>query len=598
MLGKLSFYVTRVGVFLIPLALVIGMAGFDGAGGVLLSPPGQNSVPQNLEIRDWYDLDAIRNNLAGNHTLMNDLDLTSPGYEELASPLADQGEGWDPIGFVRRTCWDSPCGGGGCDTEWYGLNGTFDGQGYGIRGLFINRRNEDGVGLFGAVNEGGVIKAISVVNAIVVGDSYVGGLVGRNRGTVSNSCSSGVVEGYQGVGGLVGVNHQGIVGDSYSSGGVTGSQYVGTLVGINYGGTVSDSYSTGNVTGNEDVGGLLGTNDGGTISNSYYDYDKILINRDSVITLGALSDEDFDQWLTHGKSLDVNERLPQEDGYYVVSNATDFKQLLAFGQDDSLKFRLANDLDLGDEPNFYIPYLAGEFDGNGHKILNLSFNFDFVSSVGLFGYLAPGGKVTRVCLEGADIAGHGCIGGLVGESYGTVTNSYSSGSVTGATDVGGLVGLNGGTVRDSYSTGSVTGDWYLGGLVGINDWGTVINSYSTGSVSGDWLVGGLLGVNNGGTMSSCYSTGSVTGDEDVGGLLGINDRGTVSKSFWDVQTSGQTKSDGGTGRTTAKMKDVATFSGAGWDIVGVANADVRNPSHVWNMVDGQTYPFLSWQAVP
>jgi len=90
----------------------------------------------------------------------------------------------------------------------------------------------------------------------------------------------------------------------------------------------------------------------------------------------------------------------------------------------------------------------------------------------------------------------------------------------------------------------------------------------------------------------------VTGDEDVGGLLGINDRGTVSKSFWDVQTSGQTKSDGGTGRTTAKMKDVATFSGAGWDIVGVANADVRNPSHVWNMVDGQTYPFLSWQAVP
>jgi hypothetical protein len=89
----------------------------------------------------------------------------------------------------------------------------------------------------------------------------------------------------------------------------------------------------------------------------------------------------------------------------------------------------------------------------------------------------------------------------------------------------------------------------------------------------------------------------VTGDEDVGGLLGINDRGgTVSKSFWDVQTSRQTRSAGGTGKTTAKMKNIATFSGAGWNIVGVANADARNPSYIWNMVDGETYPFLSWQS--
>jgi len=310
-----------------------------------------------------------------------------------------------------------------------------------------------------------------------------------------------------------------------------------------------------------------------------------------------LSDENFDQWLANDKFLDVNERLPQEDGYHMVKNVTDFKQLLAFGQDDSLKFRLANDLDLGDEPNFYIPYLAGEFDGNGHKISNLRFSFDFVSSVGLFGYLASGGKVTHVCLENANITGHGCIGGLVGESCGTLTNSYSSGSVTGTTDVGGLVGLNRGTVSDSYSTGSVTGDWYLGGLVGLNDWGTVGDCYSTGSVTGDWLVGGLVGVNNGGTVSNSYSSGSVTGDEDVGGLVAINDRaGTVSKSFWDVQTSGQTRSAGGTGKTTAKMKNIATFSGAGWNIIAVTNPDARNPSYVWNIVDGETYPFLSWQS--
>src|SRR3989337_443137 len=100
MLGKLNCYVTRVGVFLIPLALIVGLAGFDDDWGGPILPSSKNSPPQNLEIRTWYDLDAVRNNLAGNHTLMNDLDSTTPGYEELASETANQGEGWQPIGFV------------------------------------------------------------------------------------------------------------------------------------------------------------------------------------------------------------------------------------------------------------------------------------------------------------------------------------------------------------------------------------------------------------------------------------------------------------------------------------------------------------------
>jgi hypothetical protein len=245
MLGRLKFYVTRVSIFLMPVALVVGMAGFDGVGGALSFPPSQNSPSQNLEIWTWYDLDAVRNNLAGNHTLMNDLDSTTAGYDELAGPTANQGKGWEPIGFVSVVFWDSPCGGGGSRVDWYGLNGTFDGQGHEIRDLFINRPFERDVGLFGAVDEGGVIKDIGTVNVTVIGEYYVGGLVGRNRGAVSNS---------------------------YSTGSVTGDWYVGGLAGINDGGTVSNSYSIGNVTGNEDVGGLVGINDrGGTVSNSFWD---------------------------------------------------------------------------------------------------------------------------------------------------------------------------------------------------------------------------------------------------------------------------------------------------------------------------------------
>jgi len=87
----------------------------------------------------------------------------------------------------------------------------------------------------------------------------------------------------------------------------------------------------------------------------------------------------------------------------------------------------------------------------------------------------------------------------------------------------------------------------------------------------------------------------VTGNSSVGGLVGRNDYGTVNGSFWDTETSGQATSDGGTGKNTTEMQDIATFSGAAWDITAVANPSTRNSSYIWNIVDDETYPFLSWQ---
>jgi len=87
----------------------------------------------------------------------------------------------------------------------------------------------------------------------------------------------------------------------------------------------------------------------------------------------------------------------------------------------------------------------------------------------------------------------------------------------------------------------------------------------------------------------------VTGDDDVGGLVGYSSLGSTTNSFWDTETSGQATSDGGTGKTTEEMQDIATFSGAAWNIIAVANTSTRNPSYIWNIVDTVTYPFLSWQ---
>jgi len=105
-----------------------------------------------------------------------------------------------------------------------------------------------------------------------------------------------------------------------------------------------------------------------------------------------------------------------------------------------------------------------------------------------------------------------------------------------------------------------------------------------------------VGRNEDGNVSNSYSTGNVTGDTYAGGLIGENvGEDTISNSFWDIETSGQATSDGGTGKTTMEMQEIATFSGAGWNIIAVADPGTRSPSYIWNIVDAVTYPFLSWQ---
>jgi hypothetical protein len=120
----------------------------------------------------------------------------------------------------------------------------------------------------------------------------------------------------------------------------------------------------------------------------------------------------------------------------------------------------------------------------------------------------------------------------------------------------------------------------------------VSDCYATGSVTGDSRVGGLVGYNYG-TVSVCYATGSVTGYYRVGGLVGHDYDGTVSGSFWDTQTSGQSSSDGGTGKTTAEMMQQATFTAAGWDFLGESANGIED---TWRLCsDGSHYPKLRWE---
>lgn len=198
------------------------------------------------------------------------------------------------------------------------------------------------------------------------------------------------------------------------------------------------------------------------------------------------------------------------------------------------------------------------------------------------------------------------LGGLVGTNdHGDINDSWASGNVIAsgsnpgnipAEAFGGLVGYNDyGIIDECYATGNVnsifSGD---GGLVGVGSGGTISNCYATGNVTGLWLVGGLAG-ENAGTIINCYSTGAVFGNSYFGGLVGDNDDpyGTITASFWDVNTSGLTVSDGGEGNTTAEMKTESTFTDAGWDFVGET---ANGTDDIWRMcVDNVNYPLLWWQ---
>jgi rhodanese-related sulfurtransferase len=274
---------------------------------------------------------------------------------------------------------------------------------------------------------------------------------------------------------------------------------------------------------------------------------------------------------------------------------------------------------------------TGVFDGNGHIILHLTITGE--SYLGLFGQLGSAAEVKNLGIEHANISGTDClgslvainagsinachstgrvignevVGGLVGDNRGNMTKCYSTGTVTGSRVVGGLTGGNTRdsineiiTITASYSTAVVSGTSYVGGLVGGNGGyyaAKITTCYSTGEVSGDRAVGGLVGKNSlgsdGGEIINCYSTGMVNGNDYVGGLVGINGSlGIINSCFWDIQTSGQTTSDCGVGKTTTEMQDPSTFIAEGWDFVSQPDG----PHDIWIEPEGGGYPMLWWQS--
>lgn len=270
-------------------------------------------------------------------------------------------------------------------------------------------------------------------------------------------------------------------------------------------------------------------------------------------------------------------------GTYTVNDAAGLQKLAQLANATNTAgttIILANDIDMSGVTGWSgISNFAGTFDGNGHKITNLT------GSQGLFASTSNA-TIKNIGLENININGSSYVGGLIGNS-GTntnITNCYTTGTVKGTgSNVGGLVGAHNGNGRfdNVYSSANTTGSSNVGGLIGYMHCGPgsvfdLLNCYAIGNVTGTTNVGGLAGDmyydedsrNTDITdIVNAYSGGNVSGTDKVGGFVGNilywGDGGDYCKII-KCQSTGKVNGTSNVGAFAGSII-VKLDSGAGWE---------------------------------
>ncbi|WP_281250555.1 GLUG motif-containing protein, partial [Teredinibacter waterburyi] len=168
----------------------------------------------------------------------------------------NEGEGWVVIGNSSNR-----------------FEAVFDGNGYSIHNLMINRPDSYSQGLFGYI-DGATIQNLGLQGPLmsVTASRYVGGLVGSAvNSTLTEVFSTGRVEPTTSssayAGGLVGRLDSTDLSACFATGAVSAvGYYVGGLVGYATASTISDCFATGAVAGDDYLGSLVGYASGASVA--------------------------------------------------------------------------------------------------------------------------------------------------------------------------------------------------------------------------------------------------------------------------------------------------------------------------------------------
>ncbi len=230
--------------------------GFAGGSGTEADP---------YIISTKAQLNNVRNYMNACYRLNADIVFTAADFEENGDFYND-GKGWLPLGASQTNA--------GNETAFRGI---FDGNGHVIKGLYINRPNENDTGLFKYL--GGTIKSLGLEEGQIIGSTRVGAFVGmvdtytpkyeRQILDCYNTCTVKAVNGY--AGGIVGEG-RGTIDKCYNAGEIKSgsSGCAGGIVPIMQYGSISNCYNSGDVvTDGYTAGGIAGQIYSASASKSY-----------------------------------------------------------------------------------------------------------------------------------------------------------------------------------------------------------------------------------------------------------------------------------------------------------------------------------------
>jgi hypothetical protein len=358
---------------------------------------GTGSASDPYQIATLTQLQEVKNHVTSSFVLLNDIDASE-------TSAWNSGSGFEPIGNSSAF-----------------FTGNFNGAGFKITGLTINRPSLNSVGLFG-LQYSGVVSNLILENVNIIGRERVGALIGNKNGDAVNCRTSGSVTGTRNVGGLSGSNF-GSITNSSSSCNVSGTSDVGGLIGSGAGTGVDNCFATGNVSGaGTSMGGFIGgiSQNGGSIQNSY-----ATGNVSTTLSLSTIG------------------------GFIGRLQAGTLTNCYATG-------------------NVSGGSTAGGFIGHNQSTIGKSYSTGTVS-------IGAGGVVGG--FAGSNERGN------ISNCYSTSNVHKSSpGNSTGS--AGGFVGRNhnGSTITNTYAAGTLTADGPVGAFAGTNeiqnaDSGKIINSY-------------------------------------------------------------------------------------------------------------------------
>ncbi len=272
-------------------------------------------------------------------------------------------------------------------------------------------------------------------------------------------------------------------------------------------------------------------------------------------------------------------------------------------------------LPIGDIGN----YFAGKYNGNGHKISNLSINTGIRTGVGLFGSVHGNQALVRsltlenvAIINSKTIGTYNYVGGIAGENEATIEYCNITGtstiSATGNAMAGGITGYSvGGIVRNCSNSADVStnyagdgGSRSAGGIVGENASFSVIeNCLNIGNItlgpttSAEAGSGGITGKNynsygDQGIVRYTLNLGTVTKTDNgqAGGIIGYDEGGVTTSTYflssaapngigYDVTLTGATDTNAEP-QTAENLKDVNTYTGWNFDTVWKLDPLVNN----------------------